>query len=329
MDAAREPIPIGIIGIGKHGERYVRHVVRDVPELRIAALCRRDAVIGCAQAEAVGARWTDDFEELAAARDVEAVVSVAPPTLNVAIAEAVAAAGKALLIEKPLAIDVRSAAAIRAAVAQAGVPAMVAQTLRFDATVRAVREALPRLGAIHQIALTQRFEPSQLDWLDERSVAGGGNLLHTGVHGFDLLRWLSGEDPSTAFAEIGRVVTRETEDVFCAVFAFPGPVIGSVGGSRATGARTGAIEIAGEHGQIVADHVHGVADLLIGGRREPLAVGERIPTVRETLRAFARVVRGDPPPITLEDGSWAVAMAEASYRSAETGRRERVSIDPA
>lgn len=322
------PIPVGIVGGGKHGARYVEHIRRDVPELRVVELCRRDPVAGLAQADAIGARFVADARELARSPRIEAVIAVAPPTLNVAIAESAAAAGKALLIEKPLAMDVRAAAAIRAAARRAGVPAMVAHTLRFDSVVRAVCEARERIGAIHQVCLTQRFEPSPLSWLDDPAVSGGGNLLHTGVHGFDLLRFLTARDPQAASAALTRVVTRRTEDDFAAVFSFAEPLVGSVAGSRATAGRSGTIEVAGERGQIFADHVRGFAELVTASGRAPLAVGERVPTVRETLRAFVRVLRGEPAPITLDDGAWAVAMAEACYRSAESGRREPVFVEP-
>jgi predicted dehydrogenase len=56
-----------------------------------------------------------------------------------------------------------------------------------------------------------------------------------------------------------------------------------------------------------------------------LTVASPVPTVRETLHAFARTIRdGEPPPITLADGLWAVSMAEACYRSASSTREAEV-----
>ena len=75
-------IGVGIIGGGKHGERYLRHV-SDVPGLRLAALCRRDRVRGEAQARARGCRFYDRADALIADPDVGAVVLVVPPTLTV------------------------------------------------------------------------------------------------------------------------------------------------------------------------------------------------------------------------------------------------------
>lgn len=321
------PIPVGLVGGGKHGERYLRHIAEEVRELRVALFCRRDPQAGRAQAERLGARYVADFRELVSSRDVSAVIAVVPPTLNLEICTLAARAGKAILVEKPLAARVADGVEIRRAVEAAAVPCMVAYTLRFNSVVRAVRDEIPRLGVVHQLSLSQRFEPSSLAWLDDPRVSGGGNLLHTGVHSFDLIRFLSGEDPRAAHADIRRVVTRETEDNFAAVFSFDGPMLAVVSGSRATASRSGAMEIAAERGQIVADHVFGSAFRIVGTSREPLDVPPPAATVRETLQAFVHVVRdGIAPPITLEDGLWSVAMAEACYRSAESGKAEAVAF---
>ena len=320
-------IPVGLVGAGKHGERYLRHIVEDVPELSVRLLCRRDEAAGREQAARAGARYVGDFRDLVSSPEIAAVIAVAPPSLNVEICTRAAGAGKAMLIEKPLCTDTRSGAAIRAAVEAGGATLMVAHTLRFDSVVQAVRERSSTLGPIHQVCVTQRFEPSSLDWLDEPEVAGGGNLLHTGVHGFDLLRFLTGEDPRSAMAATRRVVTRASEDDFVALFSFTGPLLASVGGSRATAGRSGTIEVAAERGQIIADHVHRFAFAISGTERIALPVAPPVSTVRETLRAFAHAIEdGSPAPITLDDGLWAVAMAEACYRSAASGKAEEIRL---
>jgi len=321
-------IPVGLVGAGKHGERYLHHIATDVPELAVRLLCRRDAAVGREQAARFGARFVEDFRDLVSSPEIAAVIVVVPPTLNPAVSTEAARAGKAILVEKPLAVDLKAAREIRRAAETAAVPVMVAQTLRYNSVVRAVRENLEPLGGLHQVCLSQRFEPTRLDWLDDPRVSGGGNLLHTGVHSFDLLRFLTGEEPLTVVAKTGRVFTRQSEVNFVALFSFGGGLLGSVAGSRATTGRSGAIEVVGERGQLVADHVHGWAFRLSGTSRHPLEVAPPVPTVCQVLRAFVRVVdEGAPPPITLDDGVRTVAMAEACYRSAESGLTEAIDAD--
>jgi predicted dehydrogenase len=317
-------IGLGIIGTGKHGARYVQHVA-DVPAFRLAAIARRDRDAGERQAREHGCRFHAEAEALIADPAVEAVVLVVPPTLNVRLAEAAARAGKPLLIEKPLAPTVAECRRIAEAVARAGVTAMVAHTLRFNAVVRTLRDALPSIGALHAVVLSQRFEPSSLPWLDRKSEAGGGIILHTGVHSFDALRFLTGREALRVTASSSAVVTAETEDNFVATIEVDGGIRAMVAGSRATVGRCGAIELAGRDGQLVGDHVHGVAAHLHGTSRTPLDVGAPAMTVPLTLHEFADALTARrQPAITLADGTASVALAEACYRSIASGRVEAV-----
>jgi predicted dehydrogenase len=319
-------IAIGLIGAGKHGQRYAGHIGTDVPELALAALSRRDIVRGAEQARALGCAFHRDWESLVADPAVEAVVAVVPPSLHPSIAAAVAAAGKPLLIEKPLATTGAAALEMVRVLRAAGVPALMAHTLRWNAVVRAIRDRLPSLGTLRALWLNQRFEPSPLAWLDDPARAGGGIILHTGVHSFDLVRWLTGREVRRVWCRLARVDTARTEDNFVAVLELDGSdTLVAVNGSRSTAGRSGLIDVAGAHGQIVGDHALGFAYGVRGLDRTPIAVGEPVPTVREALRAFAGLLtRGEPPPVTLEDGARAVLIAEACRRSAEAGEPVRV-----
>ncbi|TMA57504.1 MAG: Gfo/Idh/MocA family oxidoreductase [Deltaproteobacteria bacterium] len=295
---------VGLVGAGKHGQRYLTHLHTDVPELVLAALCRRDASRGRDDAARLGCRFHADWRALVADPAVEAVIAVVPPILHPALVAAVAAAGKPLLIEKPLAIT--------------GAAAVV---------VRAIRARLPELGALHAVVLNQRFEPSPLGWLDDPSMSGGGILLHTGVHSFDLVRLLTGCEVTEVFCRTARVRTVRTEDNFAAVLRLSGSdTVVTVNGCRATRGRSGMVDVAGDEGQLVGDHQLGFAHLVRGLERTPLPLDEPVPTVREVLRAFARLVLdGERPPATPEDGARAVLIAEACHRSAESGGPVAVS----
>jgi predicted dehydrogenase len=312
-------IGIGIIGVGKHGARYAQHVA-DVPALRLAAICRRDRTAGEAEARARGCRFHPDPEALIADADVDVVVLVVPPTLNVQLATAAARAGKALVIEKPLAPTLTGCRTIAETVARAGITAMVAHTLRFNAVVRALRAAAPSVGPLHAAVLSQRFEPSSLAWLDTRAVAGGGIILHTGVHSFDALRFLTGREPVRVTATATRVATRETEDSFAATVEMDDGLVAAIAGSRATAGRSGAIELAGRDGQLVGDHVAGVATRLVGTTRSPIDAGRPAMTVSAVLAELtAALTERRAPAVTIADGAKAVAVADACYRAIALG----------
>ena len=315
---------LGIIGTGKHGGRYLAHAA-DVPGVRLTAICRRDRVAGERQADAYGCRYHAEPAALIADAAVDVVVLVVPPTANVALAVAAARAGKHLLIEKPLAPTVAECRTIADAVGRAGVTAMVAHTLRFNAVVRALRAALPSIGGLHAAVLSQRFEPTSLGWLDRRAEAGGGIVLHTGVHSFDLVRFLTGREALRVSAVSTAVTTRDTEDNFTAALEMEGALLASISGSRATRGRSGAIELAGREGQLVGDHLHGIAARIVGSTRTELALDPPAMTVAAVLAEFATAVaERRAPAITLADGGASVAIAEACYRAIESRSWESI-----
>jgi len=315
-------IAVGLIGAGKHGLRYAQHVVRDVPELRLAALSRQNHVRGAEQARELGCRYHVSWRALVDDPGVEAVVAAVPPSLHPEIAAAVAQRRKPLLVEKPLATTGAAACEVVRVLRAAAVPCLMAHTLRWNAVVAAMRERIPSLGPLRAMLLNQRFEPSTLDWLDDPKAAGGGIILHTGVHSFDLVRWLTGREIVRVTCRTARASTVRTEDNFLAVLGLEGSeALVAVNGSRATAGRSGLIDVAGAEGQLVGDHALGYCFGIRGLERMPVPIPEALPTVREVLRAFARLlVAGETPRTSLEDGARSVLVAEACYRSAELGR---------
>ena len=205
---------IGLIGLGKHGSRYARHIVEDLRDTALVAVCRQNRPEGEKLAAASGCAFYDNYHDLVADSRVDAVVVVVPPTLHPAIVEAACRAGKPLLVEKPLATSLAEARRIASMVSASGVRAMVAHTLRFNSTIQTVQAHVPEIGRLHALYLSQRFEPSPLAWLDRRTESGGGIVLHTGVHSFDLLRFLTGCEVTRVWCRTAQIITRETEDSF-------------------------------------------------------------------------------------------------------------------
>ena len=106
---SRMPLGVGLIGLGHHGSRYAKHLLHDLPEARLAAVCRRRAEKGNGLPDAATVPCYSDYHELIADPGVEAVVVVTPPTLNRDICISVAQGKKALLVEKPLATTAEEA----------------------------------------------------------------------------------------------------------------------------------------------------------------------------------------------------------------------------
>ena len=228
-------IAVGLIGGGKHGQRYAQHAASDVPGMRLAALSRQDHARGAEQARGLGCRYHETWRALVDDPAVDAVVAAVPPSLHPDIAAAVARARKPLLIEKPLATTGAAACEVVRVLRAAALPCLMAHTLRWNAVVEAMRARMPALGTLRAVMLNQRFEPSTLGWLDDPALSGGGIILHTGVHSFDLVRFLTGAEVTRVWCRTARAVTQRTEDNFVATLDLAGSdALVSVSGCRAT-----------------------------------------------------------------------------------------------
>jgi len=319
-----EALRIGLVGLGAHGLRYARHLAAgDVEGARLVLVCRRDRARGESAAADLGVPFTDDYRRVLSDPSVDAVVIAVPCDRHSQIVPQALEAGKAVLVEKPLAPDAGAAAAILEASCRFRQPAMVAQTLRFNPVVRALRKRRSDLGTLRFVTLSQRFEPSGRLWLDEPEA--GGILRNTGVHSFDLVRYLTGLEVEEVTCFASRSVTRRTEDSFSAALRLSGGILAAVDNNRATEGRSGRIELVGEHGQIVGDHaLHQLAEIR-GTKWQSLELPPPVPTVRECLASFTAAVRGESPvSIPLEEGLRAVEIVDACRVSAEAGLPRRV-----
>ncbi|MFT5040498.1 MAG: putative dehydrogenase [Hyphomicrobiaceae bacterium] len=319
---------LGIVGVGRHGSRYARHAVNDVDGVTLRAIAQRNPEAGQALATELGCDWHADPYELIARPDIDAVVLVTIPSLLPDLIAAAAAHGKALLVEKPIAPNLEAGLAVLKLVEDASLYAVAGHTLRMNSLCLAMREAARGLGRIDTIIFSQRFPPAlELDWLDDPARSGGGNILHTGVHCFDLIPFLTGLVPTQVACRMASVYTQHTEDTFTSTLSLgDGKALASVACSRTTASRNGLIEISGEHGQIVGDHVLGTLYRLDGNGRHELPVPAPVYTTRALLERFvADLNAGAAPHIPLRAGLAAIAVADACYRSAASGKFEDVS----
>lgn len=189
------PIGIGIAGWGAAG-RLMAEAVEKSPTFRLAGVADTDVAARARAAQNTAVTVVQDVEELAALPDVAAVYLATPTRFHRDGVEIVAAAGKHVICEKPLAADVEDAMiAVRAAHA-AGVVLLVGATHALDAPVRALRRVVTDGGlgpllsvesSCHTDWHRRRRTPEDLDVRQ-----GNGLLLRQGAHQFDVLRLICG-----------------------------------------------------------------------------------------------------------------------------------------
>ncbi len=156
----------------------------------------------------IPAAYTDLPSAMDACAQAEAVVLATPHHLHRQGAEEAAAAGKHVLVEKPMALTLADADAMIEACDQAGVQLMVAESARYHRANLSMREAL-EAGRIGQV-LSGRINPitrgrhtyaypGRRAWLADPAVCGGGIWMLNGIHHMAVARGLLGE-PTRIYA---------------------------------------------------------------------------------------------------------------------------------
>jgi len=226
--AKKEPLGLGLIGCGAFG-RFCLSAFSQLREVRPAAVA--DVVKAAADSAArdFGVPAHYDPAELIARDDVQLVHIATPPGTHHQLVLAAARAGKHVLCEKPLAMNVAQADEMLAACREAGVIAPVNFVLRYNAVTEAVKAVIDSgaLGRVLAARLTNCAADSNLPpghWFWNREISGGIFVEH-GVHFFDLYRcWLGDGDVMDAHTET-RKGTSQEDRVMCTVRHAGGAVV--------------------------------------------------------------------------------------------------------
>jgi predicted dehydrogenase len=198
-------VGIGIVGYGIMGKAHsyaytVAPLMRGLRyRPRLVAMSGRDPERVARAAAAYGvATWTADWRELVGRPDVDIVDICTPPGTHAEIAAAAAAAGKAVISEKPLAVTYEQAANALAAVRRAGVLNAVGFNYRRLPAVSLMKRMVDE-GAVGKVRLLRASwlsdefaDPTTpYDWRFDRSM-GGSTIADLGSHLIDMALWLVG-----------------------------------------------------------------------------------------------------------------------------------------
>jgi predicted dehydrogenase len=239
---ATDAIGIAVIGCGgisqSHFAAWERLVATGAVRLEVA--CDSDPARAEAMAQRFGARSVaTNFEEVVRRSEVQAIDVCTPHHVHLPAILAAAAAGKHVLCEKPLVLNLSEAVQAIRACQEAGVLLMTANRDRFEPHARTVKRILDAglLGQInlvlerhmlHKDVLTQAAH-NNMGWKLKRANAGGGALHRDGVYYIDsLLFWTGSEVAHVTGAEFDNFLwnTDEIETTSHVLFRFRSGAIG-------------------------------------------------------------------------------------------------------
>jgi predicted dehydrogenase len=348
---------IGIIGVGFGAQVHV-------PGFRsegwdVAAICsrNREKAEKAAAASGIAGVHTDPLE-LIERDDIEAVAIITPPAAHHDLSIAALNAGKHLLCEKPFAIDVRQAIAMRDTAAKSGLTAMIAHEFRHTPQRAFIKQLLADgyIGKF-QLCTIELFldryvtaVPRPLSWMAS-NAEGGGLLGALGSHYIDGLRdWfgevaavsgrLAGLRPDVVDTATGSTVKAESDDTFLFTLTFRnGGIATMIASFAATPSRGTRIAVLGDGGTLIAQQPgpNPMEDgVVIASRNgEPLKDLEtparytpfkdprdhRLMAFRLLVRDFtAGVERHTSPAPNFTDGLRCQEVIDAVRESSESGR---------
>ncbi len=320
---------IGIIGAGFIAEKHAQ-AIHKVKGLTVAAASRRDPILlqkFCTRFSCTGYR---DYQDLLRHPGLDAVLIATPHHLHVSAVEAAAAGGKQILLEKPIAPDLKGCQRIKRAVSDSGVTFMAGHSTRFTPAYQKAKGLIAD-GTIGRILYGKTWmnktwmEPNRRDWHLDRKT-GGGMWLTIGIHLLDRLLFLINERVSSVSATLGTGFHQQPADDFATLYLrFKGDVSGfvSCAGYRQGGPLEETI-LVGSEGSLSIRLSEGVR---IGKANS----WEKIPgsvskdamgySLRAQWRAFAQLVAGDPgnQTVGVDEAISVMEVLFASERSSAEG----------
>ena len=230
----------------------------------------------------------DNFDSIISNKDVDAVYVALPNSMHAEFTIRAAKAGKHVLCEKPMAINVAECEQMIAACKSANVKLMIAYRCHFESTnLKAVD--LIRSGAIGQVqAIETAFGFSERlgEWRLDKKLAGGGPLMDVGIYSLNATRYLTGEEPAS-LASFSSVIDNDgrftsVEENLSWTMKFPSGIVASC--ATTYGAQMdGFFKVYGAKGWIEAEpafnydgqHLH--AEYFNGPRVPPTVLDEPNP----------------------------------------------------
>lgn len=215
-------VRVGVIGAGSWGINHVRGLAAE-PRCKVVAVAEPDGHKRAQIAElAPGARWTAAAEDVIGAADVDAVVIASPASTHGALALAAFAAGKHVLVEKPVATRLADARALAVACARAGTVGMVGHLMVYHPAVRRIR-ALLASGELGRPFYLHALRVN-LGRLRTDETA----LWCFGPHDLSMIDAILGEQPATVSACGTAVLQPGIEDVVFVTLRYPSGVLANL-----------------------------------------------------------------------------------------------------
>jgi predicted dehydrogenase len=297
MTVAGRTLGVAIVGCGRIGRRRAEVAAAD-ERTAVRAVVDTDATASAALASETGAAAAAEWEAAVAAPDVDVVVVATPNAYLVPVAEAALAAGRHVLLEKPMGRSLEEAERLAAAAAGSDRVLKIGFNHRYHPGLAELLRVVAsgQLGPlVHVLARYGHGGRPGLEreWRGDPELAGGGHLLDQGVHVADLIHAVAGL-PAEAVAFLRTAVwpIAPLEDNAYAMYRYADGLVAQLQVSMTQWKNRFSFEVVGELGAVAVEGLGGSYG------------DERLVLTRRRLQGGAPEMaeRAYPGP----DGSWVV-----------------------
>lgn len=340
----KQKIKIGIIGAGMISGYHIAGL--QAAGAKVAAIAGKSEKQAKERAEQYSIPFgTANYEEILAQDDIAAVVVATPDFTHETITVAALEAGKPVLLQKPMARNSEECRRIIKASERTGTPLYVSFMHRYFEEVVKTQELLAEgaFGLIYSVRQRNATPgASWAAWFYRKESVGGGAMLQLGVHGIDLLQYLFGKIKGvraiTALMkeervlDDGSVIRPDNEDLIFAIYRFASGMMATheTVYNEVAGTDRFRMEIYGEKGSAWLRTERG---LLAVYAPEYLAQeGWFMPALPDQVHGYRQhrhfldmLQKKIPNDGSAKAGLISVQVAEAIYRSAESGQWEEIS----
>jgi len=325
----------GILGFGHHAAKRLTKGFAEAGTSTLVGLWRRDTEKARVNAKEYSIPLVFDTPEaLCASPEIDAVFIVSPDALHLPHVLLAAKHGKAILCEKPLALNVSEVEEMLAAAKAAGVRFGVAQNMRYNSSLGVIRHwiAEGRIGkpVLAHSQFSYSAEGSPRAWIYDPALACGGPIGDVGVHCIDALRFVLGTDVTAVSTLAHRDAgSGEVESHAVVALDLASGAMATVTVTTRAEYRT-VVEVTGEAGVIFCENgltVDYPVDVILR-RGGDVVASERISNADAyslMLDGFSEWVAGwDTYLAPAEDALHNQRVLDAAYRSWRDSRRQSI-----
>lgn len=315
-----------VIGCGSLG-RVHSEALRELGTMRMAVFC--DVVLEKAEAlcrEFHGEYATDDAAKVFNDPSVDAVYVCTQHDSHATLCRQALAAGKHVMVEKPLALTVEECLEVERAVLASRARLMTAFKMRYYDMLLKAKTLIPNPIMVTMQMMDNRWPDAM--WAND-PVRGGGNVLSQGCHACDILRFVAGRDPIEVYALGGNYYQKTgVVDNVAAVFRFEDGVVGNwVQGDASCPPVPSKffMQLFAEGASVTLSDRLCTLTYAEQGKPTQVFRGRETGFVEENRAFVQSIVEGTPPPIDHRDGLFATLMVLQAFASLRSGRPEPIA----